>query len=234
MNQSDIKAKIDELAPWWHYHKLPNGMEIQRDDAIWKEAKDYPENAWKRQEPFFTEDLKGKEVLDIGCNSGWYSMKLAQMGAKVTGIDIHQDSPTFCDAIDHIAQCNFLADIVLTKEQRKNTNFIFGDFRDLPQDEQYDAIVFFGVYYHLTPHETAIPIINGQLKKGGILYLESATEEKSRYLPKGHAGDNTNAFVPSLKYLENDLTNNGFEILGEVGRPADLAGYRQFIKARKL
>ena len=42
-------------------------------------------------------DLNGKRVLDIGCGTGLLSVKLAKMGAEVTGIDISTDMLTVAE-----------------------------------------------------------------------------------------------------------------------------------------
>lgn len=36
----------------------------------------------------FPKDMTGRTFLDISCNTGWFSKKAAEQGAKVTGIDI--------------------------------------------------------------------------------------------------------------------------------------------------
>jgi predicted rRNA methylase YqxC with S4 and FtsJ domains len=48
---------------------------------------DYPAWRWKFVEPMLP-DVRGKRCLDIGCSSGFFSLKLKEIGANyVLGID---------------------------------------------------------------------------------------------------------------------------------------------------
>ena len=78
--QQDLAA----LAPWFHNFEIAKG--------VWTNARgdgpgpDYPARRWSLVAPWFS-GLSGKTVLDVGCSSGFFSLKAAERGASVVGID---------------------------------------------------------------------------------------------------------------------------------------------------
>jgi len=239
MEQTEIKQRIESYRPyWWHRFVLPDGTEIKRDDSFagtGRENPYYPENVWELVKDQVPQDLTGLKVLDIGSNAGWYSIRFCQMGADVTGIDICQDN------INRAEQGRFIADLMLDGRQRKRIHFMNGDFLDLNEDDkplpkvgEFDIVWFFGVYYHLPEHLKAFPKIVSLLEQGGVLFLESAIELKIREIPHGPGVSMSEThFVPTREYLEEDLMNNGFEVVWVKEQNRGYAGHRIMIKAIK-
>ena len=82
-------------------------------------------------------DLKGKDVLDIGCRDGLFSFKAESMGAgKVVGIDNDVSRPA----------TQFLIPFFNSKVQMRQLNLY-----DLKPDTfgLFDVVIFPGVLYHL-------------------------------------------------------------------------------------
>src|SRR5690606_8268555 len=89
-------------------------------------------------EPHIPKRLDGWTVLDIGCNSGFYSIELAKRGAQVTAIDI---DPHFLRQARWAAGLHGL-------DQR--ITFRQAGVYDLARwDHDYDLVLFMGVFYHL-------------------------------------------------------------------------------------
>ena len=73
------------LGPWFH------NFEIARN--VWTNANgtgpgaNYPARRWQPVQPLFG-NLAGKSCLDVGCSSGFFSLKAKELGAtRVLGID---------------------------------------------------------------------------------------------------------------------------------------------------
>jgi SAM-dependent methyltransferase len=83
------------------------------------------------------DELAATDVLDIGCNAGFFSLDLADRGARsVTGVDLRGAN---------IAQAEFL-------RQRygiDNAAFSVADAADLPE-QTFDVVLNLGVLYHVT------------------------------------------------------------------------------------
>ena len=86
---TEILNRIEQLAkeqPWNHRIELP--YDITTADV---EQVSHGKNMvkWSRIETFInTIDIKGKRVFDVGCNEGFFSLKLKESGAKeVVGVD---------------------------------------------------------------------------------------------------------------------------------------------------
>tara|TARA_B100000242_G_scaffold294391_1_gene277092 strand:- start:5840 stop:6652 length:813 start_codon:yes stop_codon:yes gene_type:complete len=92
MNKDDIKSKIEELGlkqKWNHSFKLPYDLETANPKQL-----SHGKNLIKleRLKEIFNEiEIDQKSVLDVGCNEGFFSIFMAQSGAKVKGIDIDQN-----------------------------------------------------------------------------------------------------------------------------------------------
>ena len=88
MKKKQIQQKVDSLGKsqaWNHNFNLPYGIQTRP-----QEQSSHGKNLvkLKRLLPLF--DLIGvqnKQVLDVGCNEGFFSINMARRGASVLGID---------------------------------------------------------------------------------------------------------------------------------------------------
>jgi tRNA (mo5U34)-methyltransferase len=71
-----IRQRIHELGKWFHNIAL-EGVRTAPDHFLG----DYPAVKWKRFAHAIPSDLRGKSVLDIGCNGGFYSIEMKLRGA---------------------------------------------------------------------------------------------------------------------------------------------------------
>jgi tRNA (mo5U34)-methyltransferase len=139
MNRTDIEARVRDFG-WW-YHNLD--LCVMTNPAMG----DYPESRWRVMEPFIPQDLSGKTVLDLACNSGFFSFKMKQLGAKhVLGIDLPRK----------IEQAKFVAEVLRVPEVELRAQNVY-DFV-LTNTTQFDYVLFLGLFYHLIliPHQSEL------------------------------------------------------------------------------
>jgi ubiquinone/menaquinone biosynthesis C-methylase UbiE len=102
-------------------------------------------------------NLKGKDVLEIGCGSGYGAFLLDQLGPKsYLGLDVMAEQ------------------LELAKQNYPKFQFVLQDAEDLSQfqNESKDVIVIFGVLHHIPNWRRSIDEIQRVLKPGGSLFLE--------------------------------------------------------------
>jgi len=99
---------------------------------------DYPLRRWQLIEPLLP-DVKGKSCLDVGCSSGFFSLKLKELGAAyVLGIDFEQQPQA-------IEQAQFAA-----RTLGLDVDFRIMSAYDLATlARKFDVILFMGLFYHL-------------------------------------------------------------------------------------
>jgi len=159
LGDDELAQEIRSLAPWFHNLHLPGGRQTAPDHPLG----DFPAFKWEQLAQHLPEDLSGLSVLDIGCNAGFYALRLAARGARVLGVDVD----------DHY----------LRQARWARVRFGFGEDQialrrmqvyELARLEQtFDIVLFMGVLYHLRYPLLALDIVAG--KVGGRLILQTLT-----------------------------------------------------------
>jgi tRNA (mo5U34)-methyltransferase len=130
----DVRRRVEELGWWYHHFELPSGVWTGTGEPP---AYD-PIERWKLIEPHLPDDLQGKSVLDVGGNSGYFSLRMKQRGA---------------------GRCLMVEPVVEFVDQ---ASFVFEQFgvevevvcEDvhaycLTTHERFDYVLFLGLFYHL-------------------------------------------------------------------------------------
>jgi len=153
-----LQSFSSDLGPWFHNLHLPDGTQTAADHPLG----DFPAFKWRQIAPQVPADLTGRRVLDIGCNAGYYSFKLAERGAEVLAIDVD----------DHyLRQARWAAEQLDPDgrvEFRRMQVYDLARVRD-----EFDLILFLGVLYHLRHPLLAIDIVAERLR--GRLILQTMT-----------------------------------------------------------
>ena len=220
-----IRQRIRELGPWFHNIDL-GGIKTAPDHFLG----DYPAVKWKKFAGALPSDLRGKSVLDIGCNAGFYSIEMYRRGAgRVLGVD---------NAPEYLAQARFAAEICGADVEFRQMSVY--DLATL--GERFDLVLYMGVFYHLRYPMLALDILH-EHAVGEVMVFQSMIrgsaevdqlEEdygfweteifdspgfpRMHFVEKKYSGDPTNWWVPNRACVEAMLRSAGFVI---TARPED-------------
>ncbi|MCS7010251.1 MAG: class I SAM-dependent methyltransferase [Anaerolineales bacterium] len=102
-------------------------------------------------------DVKGKDVLEVGCGSGYGAFLLHRLGPRsYLGIDLMPEQ------------------IELARQKYPDYRFEVRDATNLSHlaDASFDVVVIFGVLHHILDWRSALNEISRLLRPGGRLFLE--------------------------------------------------------------
>jgi len=193
-----IVKGIEELGPWFHNYEIASGVWTNSSGRA--PGIEYPLGRWRLVEPLLP-DVKGKACLDIACSSGFFALKLKELGAAyVLGIDSGEQP----QAID---QARFAA----------GTLGLDVDFRVLSAYDvatlrrQFDVVLFMGLFYHLRHPLLALDAARSVCR--GTMIFQTITTKHRNDLPGVPPGTNVSlhssaledAEYPSLRFVEGGL-----------------------------
>ncbi len=102
-------------------------------------------------------DVRDKDVLEIGCGSGYGAFLLNRLGPRsYLGLDLMPEQ------------------IERARQKYPGYRFEVGDATDLSglDDASFDVVIIFGVLHHIPAWRTALNEIARLLRPGGSLFLE--------------------------------------------------------------
>ncbi|MGX0879875.1 tRNA (mo5U34)-methyltransferase [Roseovarius sp. MBR-154] len=169
-------------------------------------------------------DLRGKTVLDIGCNAGFYAIEMARRGARrVVGIDSDQH---------YLAQAALAAEVEgAPVELRQMSVYNVADL-----GERFDLVIFMGVFYHLRHPLLALDLLREHVVGDRLLFqsmqrgstqvcnvaedyafdetaqLDHEGWPRLHFVEHRFAQDPTNWFIPNRAASEAMLRSAGFAI----------------------
>jgi tRNA (mo5U34)-methyltransferase len=216
---TDLEQEIRALGPWFHNLNL-GGVQTAPEHFLG----DYPRVNFHRFAAALPEDLRGKTVLDIGCNAGFYAFEMKRRGAsRVVAID---SSPRY------LAQARLAARVLGIDVELRELDV----YRVAELGERFDLVVFMGVLYHLRHPLLALDLLYDHVVGDRLLFqsMQRGTEavapvahdygfrETSIFERHGHpamyfvehryAGDWTNWWIPNRACVEAMLRSAGFVI----------------------
>lgn len=193
----DLRKSIDALGPWFHNIDI-HGVWTAPDHFLG----DYPGAKFRRFARALPRDLRGKSVLDIGCNAGFYSMEMKRRGAAyVLGVDADEH---------YLAQARFVSEAL---------GYTDVEFRHLSVYDialigrRFDLVIFMGVFYHLRHPLLALDLIREHVA-GDMLLFQSLTRGSRRLAPVkpdydfDEPDDFDRAGYPKLHFVEHQFAHD--------------------------
>ena len=253
-HQADVGPvqEIEQLGPWFQNLHLPGGLQTAPDHPFG----DFPAWKWAQIAPHLPSDLEGWEVLDIGCNAGFYSFELARRGARVTALD---SNPFYLRQAAWARRVLGLADRV---------GLLEAQVHDLAGavEPRFDLVLFMGVFYHLRYPLLALDTIARlqprlmvfqTLTMGGEEILEASGIDidfsqrhllgragwpQMAFIENAFCGDPTNWWVPNHAAVLALLRTAGFDMIARPGheiylcrpapaRPRDELAHQEWLAA---
>lgn len=220
MTTEQIQKRVSSLGEWFHNLDLA-GVKTAPNHFLG----DYPAIKWRSFEHAIPRDLRGKSVLDIGCNAGFYSMEMKRRGAeRVLGIDFDEG---------YLEQARFAAEINgLDIEFRELSVYDVAKLR-----ERFDVVLFMGVLYHLRHPLLALDLLHEHVVKDVLVFqslmrgspsvtefagdypfsetsiFDDPTFPRMFFIEQRYSHDPTNWWIPNLACAEAMLRSAGFDII---------------------
>jgi tRNA (mo5U34)-methyltransferase len=217
LSTDSIQARIIELRPWFHNLVL-GGISTAPDHFLG----DYPAVKWRTFAHALPDDLRGKTVLDIGCNAGFYSIEMKRRGADhVLAID---SDPLYLE------QARFAARVSGVEIEFRQMSVY-----DIPSlNTRFDLVLYLGVSYHLRYPLLALDLIRDSVVGEVFVFqsmlrgsddIERLSEDygfkedaifnlpgfpKMHFVEKEYASDPTNWWIPNKACVEAMLRSSGF------------------------
>lgn len=193
-NPKALHEEIEKLEPWFHNLHLPDGTQTAPDHFLG----DFPRFKWHEIKDFIPDDLTGWKVLDVGCNAGFYSFKLAERGADVTAIDL---DPHYLKQASWAAKQFGLADKITFQEVQVY------DLARTP--ETYDLTWFMGVLYHLRYPLLGMDILSRKTKRMMLFQTLSMPGNADVEIPENLSIDDREKMMepgwPKAAFIEKEL-----------------------------
>jgi tRNA (mo5U34)-methyltransferase len=216
---AELEARISALGPWFHNICL-EGVYTAPHHFLG----DYPQVKYRHFSEAIPANLRGKRVLDIGCNGGFYSLEMKRRGAaRVVGIDTDER---------YLRQARFAANVCGLEIEF--VRMAVWDVASL--GERFDVVLFMGVLYHLRHPLLALDLIHEHVAKDLLIFQSmmrgsnqvARVEEdydfnepapfdepgypKMHFVEHRYSHDQTNWWVPNRACVEAMLRSSGFVI----------------------
>ncbi len=245
LTPEQIRHRVRELEPWFHNLDL-GGVATAPEHFLG----DYPGQKWRRFAHAIPADLRGRTVLDIGCNAGFYAIEMKRREAdRVVAID-HDEH--------YLRQGRFAAEVIGVEiDFRRLSVYELAELR-----ERFDLVLFLGVLYHLRHPMLALDLIHAHVARDLLVvqcllrgagsvapvaadypFWERGVFEQpgfpaAYFVERSYAGDPTNWWIPNRAGAEAMLRSAGFQILEhpeeEVFVCRRLAGVADGVDARAV
>jgi ubiquinone/menaquinone biosynthesis C-methylase UbiE len=139
-------------------------------------------------------DVRGRDVLDVGCGGGWLVRRLAAAGARVVGVDPQDDALERARADD------------------PGGRYVVAGAQELPfEDVSFDAVVFNSLHHVPTAElDGAIGEAARVLRDGGALYAQEPLAKGEFFVLTCSVDDETEVRAAAQAALDHAARSGGF------------------------
>ena len=187
---------IEQIIPQYHWYQNFDFLKTPSDSI----SKD------KLVALMLPEDMHGSTVLDIGCNTGFFSIECAKRGASVVGIDYFGK---VIDLANKIKNSIYFVNNIKFYEMNVGEN--------LNELGTFSHILMLSVIHYLDNQEDIIKRILGILKPGGVLKLEMGIHPDKTVDTKIV----NEKYYPTESKIKSILTNYTYTINKSVDQGGD-------------
>ncbi len=139
-----------------HMHKSSVKDLIERFESPERDAYQQPQKVLE-----YLGDIQGKTIMDIGAGSGYFSVKLAEKGAKVIAADVDDE---FQEFLQNRIEKNNLNNIETRKIPYDSPNL---------KDEEVDMVLIVNTYHHVENRpEYFAKVKKGTKPKGELVIID--------------------------------------------------------------
>jgi len=145
ISPEEIRTRFAKYGAWHYSYQFEGGLQfpVRGSDPPPPGGGHRPLQRFRHFMPYLLQalggSLRGKRVLDIACNSGFWSIQCALLGADVVGFDARAEL---------IEQANLIKSIVGVR----NVDFRLLDFWEMSPEllgGKFDVVLNLGILYHL-------------------------------------------------------------------------------------
>lgn len=173
-DRARLTGLLQQLQPW---RKGPFNLFGVFIDTEWRS-----DWKWQRVVPHL-DDLKDRQVLDVGCGSGYHLWRMLEAGAEqVWGID---PGELFLMQFRAIRQ-------LMPWSWQQRAHFFPVGIEQLPELKSFDTVFSMGVLYHRRSPVEFLQQLKSLIRPGGQLVLETLVVE----------GDDTTVMMPGERYAQ--------------------------------
>lgn len=215
----DIRQKVEELGPWFHQIDLGQGLMTRSiAPSPGPQPLDHPLPRWEKASQALPSDLSNMRILDLGSSDGFFSIKMAERGAKeIIALDGAGKAIKRLEwAAEHLGHTCIQPTV--------------GDVYQLPDDlGRFDFVLMFALLYHVKEPLLCLEIVS---RLSDVLYLETiaVVDEENSHLKLQMPRPGVHAipkWFPTTRCLKDMLHWVGYtEIIEIAGRDDGRPIYR--------
>jgi ubiquinone/menaquinone biosynthesis C-methylase UbiE len=188
-----------------HMHQRPVEELIERFESPERDAYQNPDKVLE-----YLGDVSNKTIMDIGAGSGYFSVKLADRGARVIAADVSEE---FQAALKKRIEANNLENIELRKIPHNDPGL---------SEKEVDMVLIVNTYHHIEDRTSYFAKVRRGIKDNGELVVIDFFKKE---LPVGPGPDHKIA----MEKVVDELEQAGFTI-DDVN--VDLLPYQYIIRAK--